>query len=83
MSDVRGNSAGEAAKTKLTGKEKNARRQARIVESRKALERLPGVLKENQDLKEAMARLKSQLLERRKEEEASTANHHNLPLGRK
>ena len=70
MSDVKGNSAGEAAKTKLTGKEKNARRQARIMESRKALERLPKVLKENQGMKETIARLEGQLLERRKEEEA-------------
>jgi hypothetical protein len=79
MSDVRGDSAGEAAKTKLTAKQKYDRRQAKVVESRKALERLPGVLKENQDMKETIARLEAQLLERRQEEEASTANLHKLP----
>ena len=78
MSDVRGNSAGKAAKTALTCKEKNARRQAKVLESRKALERLPGVLKENQDMKETIARLERQLLECRQEKEVITASHNNL-----
>ena len=78
MSDVRGKSAGDAGKTKLTAKEKYDRRQAKVVESRKALERLPGVLKENQDMKDVVARLKAKLLECRKEKELITASHHNL-----
>ena len=47
-------------------------------EGRKALERLPGVLKENQDMKDEVARLKAKLLECRKEKELITASHHNL-----
>ena len=78
MSDISTNTTDETPLTKLTVKERNARRQKKNSEGRKALERLPGVLKENQDMKDAVARLKAKLLECRKEKEVITASHLNL-----
>ena len=63
---------------KNTQRRRDKAKNERIQKGRGAVARKPRHLKEIQDLKEAMARLEAQLLECRREKEASTVNRHSF-----
>ena len=68
----------EAIAQKKKQRRRDKAKNERIQKGRGAVARKPRHLKEIQDLKEAMARLEAQLLECRREKEASTVNRHSF-----
>ena len=68
----------EAIAQKKKQRRRDKAKNEHIQKGRGAVARKPRHLKEIQDLKEAMARLEAQLLECRREKEASTVNRHSF-----